>query len=221
MIAVTTARVTDDPQDQYFINQSFALQSWLRVFEAVIVLGPHQEHLASPITRFYPSENFPKVYEAVDICADQTEWACIINSDIWVHPGFKRIEERLKLKKAVAASSWRWTFDPAVGVEPCAHSDYGIDFFAAQPGAWELVYREMQNSPQGEIDSPKHLRLGAPSWDQYMLGVFFMKFAAMGFYNLTDARCIRHPIHGDRRHYNSIPQVHIPHWPVMAQSILK
>lgn len=221
MIALTTARVTDDPNDQYFKNQSFAFQSWLRVFEAVIVLGPYQKHLASPITRFYPSENFPKVYEAVNICADQNEWACIINSDIWIAPNFKRIEEKLTQKKALAASSWRWTFDPAVGVEPCRHDDYGIDFFAAAPGAWEMVYREMQNSAQGDIDSPKHLRLGAPSWDQYMLGVFFMKFATLGFFNLTDTRVIRHPVHGDRRHYNNIPTVHFPHWPVMGNSILQ
>lgn len=220
MIAISTARVTDDPNDEYYRNQSFALQSWLRVFDAVVFLGPYQKHLDSPITRFYPWEHFPRVYDVVDICADQPEWACIINSDIWVHPGFKRVEEKLRAKKAVAAASWRWTFDPRVGVDPCAHSDYGIDFFAAAPGAWEMVYREMQNSPQGNIDSPKHLRLGAPSWDQYMLGVFFMKFSALGFYNLTDTRCIRHPLHGGRKHGSGVPVVHIPHWPIMGPSIL-
>lgn len=220
MIAISTARVTDDPSDEYYRNQSFALKSWLNVFDAIIFLGPYQKHLASPITRFYPWEQFPRVYDVVDICADQPEWTCIINSDIWVHPGFKRIEQKLNAKKAVAASSWRWTFDPNVGVDPCAHSDYGIDFFAAAPGAWEMVYREMQNSAQGDIDSPKHLRLGSPSWDQYMLGVFFMKFAALGFYNLTDTRCIRHPQHGGRKHGGGVPVVHIPHWPVMGTSIL-
>lgn len=221
MIAISTARVTDDPSDEYFRNQSFAFQSWLKVFDAVIFLGPYQRHLDSPITRFFPADNFPKVYETVNICADQNEWTCIINSDIWVAPNFKRIEQKLAQKKAVAASSWRWTFDPAVGVEPCAHSDYGIDFFAAQPGAWEMVYREMQNSAQGDLDSPKHLRLGAPSWDQYMLGVFFMLFSTKGFFDLTATRVIRHPKHGGRKNGTGVPVVHMPHWPVMGTSILQ
>lgn len=214
MIFVSTCRpMGDDPE--YDRNQLVAKASWEAVASAIVYFNEPQPRLASPITRFIPWEPYPRLIDVVDLCADQDDWACIINSDIVVMPVFKRLEAKLKGKKAVAASSWRWTFDPAVGVEPCAHNDNGLDFFAAVPGAWNLLFEAMQKSPQGEIDSPRHLRLGAPSWDSWCLGAFFHLFSHMGFYNLTGSRCIRHPKHGGRKHGSGVPPVHFLAWPVM------
>lgn len=225
MIFVSTARVTNNPGDEYFRNQKFAVESWNKVAEAIVFFGPRQEHLASPITRFLPSEDFPKLVDVVDFCADQPVWCAIVNSDIWIHQALGKIEQKLNAKRAVAASSFRWNFDPAVGVNPCHHNDNGLDFFAAVPAAWAMLFEAMQHSPQGDIDSPKHLRLGAGQWDSWCLGAFFHLFSTMGFYNLTDACVVRHPIHGNRKYgtINHVPN-YAPHflgWPVMGQSILQ
>lgn len=210
----------DDPQ--YDRNQLAAKASWEKVAEAIIYFNEPQEQLRSPITRFIPWEPYPKISEMVNLCADQPEWSCLINSDIIVGAHFQRLEQKLKTKKAVAASSWRWTFNPDVGLVPCAHVDYGCDFFAAQSGAWEMVHREMlAKSPRGDEDSPTHLRFGSPSWDQWTLGAFFKLFATMGFYNLTDARVIFHPEHTGRKHGGGVPPVHFVSWPVMGNSILQ
>lgn len=215
MIAVSSARVTDDPADEYFQNQSRAFASWNIAFEAIVFFGPPQPHLTSPKTRFIPSENYPHLIDMVDLCADQTDWACLINADIVVTPTFLHAERRLKDKKAVATSSWRWEFDPAVGIAPCHHVDNGLDFFAAVPGAWGQLYENMHTTPQGEHDAAKHLRFGGPGWDSWMLGAFFKLFSHLGFYNITGTKCIRHPIHGNRRHATGVPEIHFLGWPCM------
>jgi len=220
MIFVSTARpMGNDPE--YDRNQLAAKASWEQVADAIVYLNHPQKALASPITRFLPWEPFPYLIDAVNLCADQPEWSCIINADIVVTPNFKRIEQKLKAKKAIAASSWRWTFDPAQGIEPCAHDDNGIDFFAGSPGAWELLYQAMlKPSPRGDEDSPRHLKLGAPSWDSWCLGAFSFLFSNLGFYDLTNTKIIRHPRHGGRKHGAGVPPVHFLSWPVMGASFL-
>jgi hypothetical protein len=207
MIFCTTARVTDDPNDEHYKNQSFAFQSWLRVAEAVVVFGPEQAHLKSPITLFIPAEEYPKLINVVDFCADQEQWSMIINSDIVVMPVFKKLEKRLKDQRAAAFTSWRHTFDPKVGLEPRERTDNGLDLFGACPGAWAALHDKMGKTPQGWHDSPSHLRLGAPSWDSWSLGAFQTLFGPF-FVNLTRYRCFAHPVHSGRKHGQGVPDVH-------------
>lgn len=220
MIFVSSARpMGSDPE--YDRNQIAAKKSWEQVADAIVYFNDPQPQLASPKTRFIPAEPYPFVRDMVDFCADQPEWCLLLNADIVIMPVFKTLEQKLKAKRAVAASSWRWNFDPNVGLSPCHHNDNGLDVFAAQPGAWEMVYQKMGATPQGDHDSARHLRWGSPSWDSWMLGTFFTLFAAMGFYNLTDSRCVRHPIHAGRIYGTGVPDVHFWGWPVMGNSILQ
>jgi len=188
-------------------NQLTAFRSWLPLASAVVYFGKPEPLLASEKTRFIPSEPFPRICEIVDFCADQPEWSMILNADIYVHPVFVRLEKRLIERKAGAASSWRHEFDPAVGVDPCERVDNGLDFFAAVPGVWSVVYDHMGRTPQGDHDSPRHLRLGGPSWDAWMVGAL-NKVTGHHFYNLTKYKVIRHPRHGSRRYCADIPDVH-------------
>ena len=115
MIFVTSARpMGDDPV--YDRNQLFAKESWERVAKAIVYLNDPQPALASPKTRFFPSEPYPRLVDMVNLCADQDEWCVILNSDIWLAPNFKTAAIKLKTRDAVAASSWRWNFDPSIGV---------------------------------------------------------------------------------------------------------
>lgn len=195
----------NDPQ--YDSNQLRAFHSWLLVADAIVYFNEPQAALRSPKTRFIPAEPFPMLRELVDFCADQPTWCAVLNADIVVTPVFKRLEQKLKDARASAASSWRWTFDPAIGLEPCEHNDNGLDFFAAVPGAWDLIYQQ---------DAMKHLRMGAPSWDAWLLGAFYKLFQH-GFYNLTKHRCIRHPKHDGRKHAQISQLPHFIGWPVMGE----
>lgn len=217
MIFVTSARpMGDDPE--YDRNQLTAKQSWEPLATAIVYFNQPQPQLASPKTRFIPAEPYPHVIDMVDLCADQgDEWCCLLNADIVTTPVLLHLEQRLKLKHAIAVSSWRWEFDPAVGITPCHQLDCGLDFFAAVPGAWAELYEQMLRTPQGEHDAAKHLRFGAPSWDSWCLGAFFKLFSHRGFYNITGSKCIRHPKHGGRKHGTGVPPVHFLDWPVMPQ----
>jgi hypothetical protein len=210
MIFVSSARpMGDDPE--YDRNQLAAKASWELVASAIVYFNDVQPQLASAKTRFLPSQPYPFIRDMVDFCADQeAQWCALINSDIIVTPAIKRVMEKLKAKNAYACASWRWNFDPADGIEKCAHEDNGLDFFMAIAGAWELIYQQ---------EAPKFLKFGAPSWDSWMLGAFF-KLLASGFYDITAARVIRHPRHGGRKHGTGVPSVHYIAWPVMGPSIL-
>lgn len=214
VILVSSVRPFGD-SPEHDANQLRAIESWRHVADAIVLFNDPQPQVAGPLTRFLPAEKYPRIEDMVDFCADQPDWCCLINADIVLTPVWKRLVQRLKQKRAIAAASWRWEFDPAVGIDPCHHVDNGLDVFAAVPGAWEMVYQAMQKSPQGDIDSPRHLRFASPSWDSWMLGTFFHLFSTMGFYNLTASKCVRHPRHGNRKHGEGVPPVHYLAWPIM------
>lgn len=199
----------DDPE--FDRNQLFAKASWEKVASAIVYFNEPQSALSSPKTRFIPSEPYPFLRDIVDLCADQEDWCAIINADIWIHPAFARVEQKLKSKRAVAASSWRFEFDPEKGVEPCERIDNGMDFFAATPAAWGVIY---------EQEAPNFLKLGCPTWDSWLQGAFFAKFSH-GLYDISDTRCVRHPKHGGRKHGAGVPPVHFLAWPVMGVPILQ
>lgn len=221
MIFVSSARPFEqDPTGEYVRNQLAAFESWKSLATAIVYFNAPQAQLKSPITRFLPAEQFPRVREMVDFCADQDDWCVLLNADIVMMPNFKPVAQKLKAKRAVAASSWRWNFDPAVGLEPSVQNDAGLDFFMAASGAWELVYQKMGATPQGDHDSAKCLRWGSPQWDSWMLATFFHLFSNLGFYNITSTRCVRHPIHGGRAYGHLDYQPHFWAWPVMGANFL-
>lgn len=197
----------DDATNEYKQNQTFAFNSWLHVASTIVFFGSPEPQLQSPKTVFIPYEPHPPVRDMVDFCADQKEWCCLINADIWVSPIMRKLEEKLIAARAACASSWRHEFDPSVGIEPCERVDNGLDFFAATPAAWSAVFDNMGATPQGMYDSPSHLRFGAPTWDQWMLGAL-TKLFRHHFYNITKYKAIRHPIHGNRKYAAGVPPVH-------------
>lgn len=212
MVFVSSARpIGDDPE--YDRNQLAAKASWEFAADAIVYFNDVQPQLASPKTRFIPSQPYPFISDMVDLCADQDgEWVALLNADIIVMPAMKKVLQKLNAKGAYAASSWRWNFTPSEGLERCAHEDNGLDFFLAKAGAWQMIF---------EQEAPKFLKFGAPQWDSWMLGAFFKLFSS-GFYNITDTRVIRHPRHGGRKHGTGVPGVHFIGWPVMPSiSILQ
>lgn len=212
MIFVSSHRpFNEDPTQEYVRNQIFAFKSWLPIASVIVYFGAPEPQLQSSKTIFIEiSERFPMLSEMVDFCADQKEWSCIINADIWVSPFMPKIEKRLLERHAACASSWRHEFDPAVGVETCERVDNGLDFFAATPASWDLIHQQ---------DAMRVLRIGAGNWDSWMLGAFFKLFRHH-FYDLTKYKMIRHPKHGGRNYGHIAEPPHFIGWPTMSQKEL-
>lgn len=206
MIFVSSLRNFTDPASEYGRNQIAAFKSWSKVAEAIVYFNATpQPEMESPITCWLPSEEYPRIMDMAECCASQPGWSCIINADIVVTPHISSVEQKLKHRKAIAASSWRHTFDPARGLEPRQRTDNGLDFFMATPEFWRKVYAAI----------PESLRIGTQMWDQWMLA-FFSMYAVSGFYDITPSRCICHPNHEGRKYGPFGGPVHIHGWPTMS-----
>lgn len=208
MLFVTSCRPMGN-NPEYDRNQLAAKASWERYASACVYFNERQPQLASAKTWFVDAEPYPRIMDLCEFCASQSEWCAILNADIVIGPNFPSVEAKLKARKATCASSWRYNFDPAIGISSGAHNDNGIDFFAATPEVWAIAYDLCQ----------EQLRLGSGYWDGWMLSVFGT-FAPLGFYNLTPARVIYHPCdaaHGPRIHgpHFDITKIKIHQWPVM------
>lgn len=189
---------------EYDANQKRAWQSWHMVMSAIVYFNDPQPELESPITRFIPSEPYPRILDLVEFCMNQEDWCCIINADIVITERFRAVEKKLKSRNLYCSSSWRHEFDPAVGIDPCSRVDNGLDYFGASPKFWEEVYQ----------DVPDTLRLGSQQWDSWMLAYFGQR-GASGFAHISDSKCVRHPKHGSRSYGPPTPPVHFHGWPVM------
>lgn len=200
---------------EYDRNQLTAWKSWQSVASAVVYFNDPQPALASPITRFIPSEPFPRLIDIFEFCAEQKDWCAVLNGDIVILNHFQSVEKKLKARNACAASSWRWEFDPEVGFFPNAVVDPGVDFFAATPKIWQQVYQDID----------ENLRLGSVQWDSFLLGWFAVKAVHSPtegcFYSITPSRCVLHPKHGNRKYGPNPPPVHFHGWPTMSPCEIK
>lgn len=142
-----------------------------------------------------------------EILSYQTDWGCIINSDIVITPdGFSRAMDSLRRRKAKAASSWRWEYDSKKGLWPNKVVDPGMDWFACTPDVWRHIARI----------APDNIRLGCQRWDSWMLGALNV-ICPRQFYAVTNYRFLFHPKHGDRKYGGDIghlQEIGTPAWPL-------
>lgn len=188
MIAVSSFRPfgQDEESDS---NALKAKQSWDEVFDSIYYLNAQEPELENDKTWFVGNDDYPTIKQLCNWCAAQTDWACIVNSDIVVSAAINQVLERAKKVFAWAVVSYRW--QPKNG--SYAVTDNGLDFFAAIPTLWKRAYDQV----------PEQLRIGHQTWDTWMIG-FFNKNARYHFYNITSYRCIFHPIHGGRRFVHDV-----------------
>lgn len=215
MLIISSFRPFDqDPTGEYVRNQLAAKASWESMADAIVYFNEPEPRLASAKTRFISSDPFPRIMDITEVCAMQPGWTAIVNSDIVLGPKFPIVEQRLKLKQATCAASWRWEFDPARGIESAAKEriphDNGIDFFAATQPVWKKVYEAVD----------ERLRIGCTFWDTWLMS-FFTTFEVSHFWDISPARVIFHPRH-DGRKYGPGPEDHnqikIYSWPVFPDA---
>lgn len=189
LTAISTFRPFEDRHSEHSKNQIAAWQSWQHAFDAILYLNQPEPALVSNKTRFIPWEDFPSLKDAARLAIAAGGWACIINADIVVSDRMPEVENYLRNHGAQCASSWRYEFDPVIGRISGKVVDNGLDFFAAESWMWERV---------ADVASDT-LRLGCTFWDTWLLS-FFNAMAPGTFYDLTPARLIFHPKHGDRKY---------------------
>lgn len=212
MILVSSIRqFSNDPTSEYQRNQLAAKKSWEKVATRIVYFSAREPALDSAKTVWIPSEEYPRILDLVEFATQQTEWCALINSDIILGANLPLVEAKLKARKAKCASSWRWNFDPAIGIQSGVHNDWGGDFFAAVPEVWQRCY-EM-------ID--ERLCVGSTFWDCWMLS-FFCTFYVSDFWNITNSRVVFHPNHGARIHGPRFVHdtVQIYGWPRMSDQHL-
>lgn len=212
MIFVSSFRPLDeDPSGEFTKNQLCAKESWEAVASRIFYLNSFEPRLDSRKTVFIPSEPYPPIMALMEVAASQPGWTALINADIWISPYLPVVEAKLNAKKATCAASWRWTFDPAVGIRDAKVVDFGGDFFAAKQEVWEQAYRMVD----------ERLRIGAVFWDTALLS-FFHTFHTASFWNITNSRVVFHPLHTGRKYGPGVDHntVQTYGYPVMSSSHL-
>jgi hypothetical protein len=190
MILISSFRPFDeDPTGEYVPNQLAAKASWEKVASRIIYFNKPEPRLDSPKTSFVPSVKFPPLIELIECAAMQTEWVAILNADIVLGPNFHVVEARLKMARGKCATSWRYNFDPKIGIQSGKRDDNGLDFFAATPEVWQHIYDFVD----------VRLHIGAGYWDTWLLSMFCTVFQS-GFFNITIHRTIFHPRHEGRKY---------------------
>lgn len=210
MILISSIRpFASDPDGTYQRNQLAAKASWDRVASRIIYFNVKEPALDSAKTVWIPSEDYPTILSLVELAAQQTEWTALINADIVLGANLPLVEAKLKARKAKCASSWRWNFDPAIGIQSGVHNDWGGDFFAAVPAVWQKAYEMIDD----------RLTIASGGWDQWTLS-FFCTFYPADFWNLTNSRVIFHPIHHGRVHGPRVELdlVQTYQWPQMSEN---
>jgi hypothetical protein len=196
VIAIASYRPLDD-SEEVARNQIRAIESWNHVFDLNILLGPTDGRLFSPTTVFMPCADFPAIRFMVYVAFHQLGWSCLINADIVVLPSLKMAIRAAETQGAVALTSHRYEFNPDyTDYRSAKVKDNGVDFFAARDWVWWEVFKII----------PAEFRIGHCAWDSWMLGAL-NKIGKKRFVDITSARCIFHPKHGDRKRAYD---VHVP-----------
>lgn len=188
MIALSSLKPWSDPTEEHARNQMAAQCSW-SVFKEVFLF-----------------EDFPSIKFLSNFASQQNDWCAILNADIVISERLATVEKKLK-QRFTAATSYRYEFIPEAGFlhANLSPTDNGLDFFCAKPDVWRRVAEKC----------PDDLRLGCQMWDTWLLS-FFATFECETYADITPARVVFHPKHGNRK-YGPTPKVpELWSWPVMS-----
>lgn len=188
MVAISSHRPLDESRE-VAINQIRAHTSWLPVFDEIVYFGRKEAALESDETSFVECEPFPHISTLAQAASLTDNFACIINADIVVSTHLRKVINQVLERGGYAVTSRRWQFNGNGLVDAYLHpEDFGIDFFGTTPQMWRQISKQI----------PAYYRIGHNCWDTWV--VSFLNTMLPGrFFNITEQRCIYHPLHGDRK----------------------
>ena len=190
MIAVATFRPHRD-SEEYGQNQTRALNSWEPIFSEIILMGEHEPDLAMRNVVFTNQTGRPRIKDMVSWLSVQDQIGVWLNADIFLDRSFVLLEALMKKAGCLAATSFRYTFDPhchEISIKESAvreRNDWGLDVFACMPSVW----RDMHSC----ID-PRWIKCGQV-YDSWMVGFLNKRYKCGDF---TDRKWVFHPRHGGR-----------------------
>lgn len=181
---------------EYDNNQFNSWQSWQTAFSQIVYFNEPQPILQSANTLYINSEAYPPLWQFAELAAYQSDWCAITNGDIIIGENWPRALNSMRVKKTRCFTSWRYEFNPAIGLNPARVVDAGIDIFGAHPEVWRKIVQVI----------PENIRLGCQKWDWWMLGAF-AEFGDKWFHGITNYRCVFHPKHGNRQYGGDVGDV--------------
>lgn len=191
MIAISSFRPHAD-SEEYRRNQIRAKESWDKVFERIILFGNEEKELASSKTTFMPHDGWPLIRDVAGIAARQNDFVVILNADIVTTYSLAALPGRMWEYGCMAATSRRYTFDPALPINPMQcfieQADKGLDIFVAMPPIWAKI----------AVEVPACLRMGHQQWDTWVSG-WCTWHLGRSYRNFNEMRAVFHPRHDGRK----------------------
>jgi hypothetical protein len=170
--------------DRYSELQGYAIDSWKKISDGVVLFNKPEDFSNSSGVRYLPSSsNPPKLKEILAFAKTQDAPLVIVNSDIQLSKeSYCAVHDLYKKHGMIwGATSFRHE-DRGHGL---VVQDLGLDFFAATGEVWKRAYD----------DIPDFLTLGRGLWDNWMNGWFRKNLPPHRYYDLTPLRCVIHPTH--------------------------
>lgn len=185
MVALSSFKPLEKCTDEIRQNQIKAFHSWVEAFDHIYYFGDPAEEVRSLKTTFIPSKGRPTIRSLVHLGSTLGVWGAIINADIVISPKIREVEWRLSQLQCECGLSRRYDQESQTVI------DNGLDFFCATPKAWSAVAKVI----------PEEFRIGQILWDTWLLGYFSREFRHKCA-DLTRAKFVFHPKHGDREDQN-------------------
>lgn len=190
MIAISSARRHAN-NSEYAVNQTRAMESWV-LFKQVYMFGSYEEELTKPNVLYVKSHDWPAIKSMAEFASHiNGDLVCLINADIVVTEPIIEVEKKMKELTIPAASSYRYTFDPAdypdLSKATRPKEDRGMDIFVATSDVWRAVSKRI----------PEYLRIGHQTFDSWLCGFFCANYG-FGYRGFTNYRCVFHPKHNGR-----------------------
>lgn len=205
LIIVSSQKPQAKCSKQYAAQQKEALDSWLKLKAAVILLNDKSEvSVPEGVLLQQPKEVQPTVHELIGAALahaknKQDVIIAVVNSDIILtESALKVLQLSDKLGNSWAATSLRYQFKKDMAAAET--KDQGLDIFVASPRIWEMVYADM---PKHNVDK---LRIGKTLWDTWLSGYFKTHIMQSKYVDMTHWKCVfhkEHPIDDSSR--NNLP----------------
>lgn len=160
-------------------NQLDALETWVKVFDRIILFGEPEEAFNPSITEFVPCEGKPTIKSMAEHASTLDGFTAILNSDIQLEIQFKGLTQKLYDINSDCAYSFR------IPIGKHKPEDMGIDVFVANQRVWKSVTRII----------PEYFHIGKIQWDTWLVSYFVNQHRCSDF---TPLKAVYHPNHQER-----------------------
>lgn len=197
LLIVSSFKPADKCSKAYLDQQKKALESWLTLGAAIILLNkkeevPYADHKI--VFRDSPLEP-PSICDIIGAgldyirnSPDESVVMVLVNSDIILTPDFNKVltlTDKHNNNWAAASRRYHYTKD----MSKAEIKDWGIDTFAASARVWKMVYNDMNKY------NADRLRIGKNLWDSWLSGYFSASIISSKYIDMTNLKCVFHKEH--------------------------